>query len=189
MDIDFLVSDKKGFSDLRQLIRRGGFPSLIQPERNQIDSWTPFSQDQYAFRGRVEIANHSIKFEIVFESRIDLSSPIPNLQLAGTPTLNRVDLAATKMLANSDRWLDDATFGRDILDLAFLDLKAREFDAALHVTAEAMGDIVRDELTASLRDILERPGRLDRCINALSFAPSKAAATQKLNHLRNLLNR
>lgn len=135
------------------------------------------------------MANIYIKFEIVFESRIDLSTPQPNSLLSGTPTLSRLDLAATKLLANSDRWMDDATFGRDILDLAFLDLKAKEFDTALETTSDAMGQIVLDELTASLSDMLKRPGRLDRCIHALSFTPTKAVATQKLNHLRNLLNR
>jgi hypothetical protein len=33
-------------------------------------------------------------------------------------TLAPVDLAAEKLLANADRWADDAVFSRDVIDLA-----------------------------------------------------------------------
>jgi len=40
-------------------------------------------------------------------------------------------LAAPKLLANSDRWADDATFSRDLIDLAMLVLPRPVLSRAL----------------------------------------------------------
>ena len=40
--------------------------------------------------------------------------------MCGVPSLTPLDLAASKLLANADRWLDDGVFSRDLIDLAMM---------------------------------------------------------------------
>ena len=40
--------------------------------------------------------------------------------MCGVATLTPLDAAASKLLANSDRWRDDATLSRDLIDLAMM---------------------------------------------------------------------
>ena len=61
-----------------------------------------------------------IKFEIVLEARIELELPGPEDRIEDVATLTPLDMAASKLLANSDRWADDSVFSRDIIDLAMM---------------------------------------------------------------------
>lgn len=187
VDIDFLVSDSAGYSALRSGVRGNGFAHLLNPHQNQVTTWSEFRADQYGIRGYVAVGSEQIKFEVVFESRLAIKPVLINEVLGSLPTLSRVQLGATKMLANSDRHADTSTFSRDILDLAFMDLKAKEFHAALAEASTAYGDQARADIAAALETLIRTPGRLDRCLTALSFEAPKAVALQKLNHLKNLL--
>ncbi|MFM7030786.1 MAG: nucleotidyl transferase AbiEii/AbiGii toxin family protein, partial [Micrococcales bacterium] len=53
VDIDFIVSNTKGYSALRDLVRRGGFQTLLRADQAAISDFTPFTHDQYGIRGRV----------------------------------------------------------------------------------------------------------------------------------------
>ncbi len=46
-------------------------------------------------------------------------------------TLTRLDLAASALLASSDRWADDAVHSRDLIDLAMMRLDRTLLRAAL----------------------------------------------------------
>lgn len=59
-------------------------------------------------------------------------------EVCGVATLPVLDLAASKILANSDRGLDSATFMRDIIDLAMLDLSMQELQRALQKAEKAI---------------------------------------------------
>ncbi|MFM7029815.1 MAG: hypothetical protein ACKOWK_01955, partial [Micrococcales bacterium] len=161
--------------------------TLLRADQAAISDFTPFTHDQYGIRGRIRVGSETIKFEIIHEGRFELSPPDKNARLAGVPTLTRHDQAVCKLLANQDRYLDDAVFSRDLLDLAFLDLKKKEFDVALSTAVAATGDTVLRDLSDAINRIKTRAGWLDRCISALSFYPSKAEALQKINHLRNMV--
>lgn len=51
-----------------------------------------------------------IQCEIVHEGRIVLDRPAAGEQVFSVSTLTRIDMAATKLLANSDRWADRGVF-------------------------------------------------------------------------------
>lgn len=77
--------------------------------------------DQYGIRTKVISADSIIKFEIVLEGRISFDCPEKHDNILGVNCLTPVDLAASKILANSDRGLDTATHTRDIIDLAMME--------------------------------------------------------------------
>ena len=53
-------------------------------------------------------------------ARITLDAPGADDLLCGVATLTPLDAAASKLLANSDRWRDDAVLSRDLIDLAMM---------------------------------------------------------------------
>ena len=46
--------------------------------------------------------------------------PGPAYLVCGVATLTPLDAAASKLLANSDRWRDDGVLSRDLIDLAMM---------------------------------------------------------------------
>ena len=98
-------------------------------------------------------------------------------------------MAASKLLANSDRWADDAVISRDLIDLAMM-----LPDAALLRAALRQGrDGLRQERRCAILDkaieaLRARPHRLDRCMEALSMTTvSKAVLWQALRRLARVL--
>ncbi|ALO46387.1 hypothetical protein PS2015_1736 [Pseudohongiella spirulinae] len=59
--------------------------------------------DQYGIRTIVNVFDVPIKFEIIREVRIGLDTSGGDDNVCGVPTLTVVDMAASKLLANSDR--------------------------------------------------------------------------------------
>ena len=120
VDIDFLVSERDGYRALRQ--RLGGTDGLraIQRAGRALDQVRDVRADQYGLRTVVRVDGMEIKFEIVLEGRITLDPPGAGDEICGVATLTPLDLAASKLLANSDRWADDAVFSRDLIDLAMM---------------------------------------------------------------------
>lgn len=55
---------------------------------------------------------------VVFEARLSFDRPKKQGCMCGVSMLTRVDLAASKILANSDRGMDRSTFSRDLIDLS-----------------------------------------------------------------------
>lgn len=92
-------------------------------------------------------------------------------------------LAASKLLANADRWRDDSVFSRDAIDLAFMDLPPRRLAPALHKAMEAYGASVVTDLQRALETLRDRSGRLTRCLTALSIRQPPALVLQKLRLL------
>ena len=67
----------------------------------------------------------------MFEGRISLAVASEEDKVSGISTLTKVDMAASKLLANSDRWSDDSVFSRDLIDLAMLELPTQSFREAI----------------------------------------------------------
>lgn len=82
--------------------------------------------DLYGIRTMLLVAERQIKFEIILEGRIKLVIPGKNDEMCGIATLSPLDMAAGKLLANSDRWTDEGffndegVFNRDLIDLAMM---------------------------------------------------------------------
>ncbi len=118
-DIDFLVSDANGYRALRQRVnRKQGINGIAKPSE-RLKAREP-RIDQYGIRTMITVADVDIKLEIVHEGRISFDTSRPRDHILGIAVPSLVDLAATKLLANSDRWADDSVFSRDLIDLAML---------------------------------------------------------------------
>ena len=184
VDIDFLVSDAAGYRSLRQLL---GGPAGLAPLVRAglaLELAREVRTDQYGIRTVVRTEGVGIKFEIVRESRIDLEAPGPADAVCGVATLVPVDLVASKLLANADRWADDAVFSRDLIDLAMMAPARDLLAAALGKAEQAYGASVREALAKAIGSLRRRPQRLDECINALRMhGVPKAALWQRIRDL------
>lgn len=188
VDIDFLVSDVAGYRELRQLLtgpqglapitKSGAMPLVLARE---------VRADQYGIRTLVQMDRHAIKFEIVREARLALSPPLAQDMVCGIGTLTVLDLAASKLLANSDRQADDGVFSRDVLDLAMMDLPLPQLRAALEKAELAYGAAVVRDLGKAIVRLQQREGWLERCMQAMAMHMPKALLWQKVRRLRRLL--
>ncbi|MEW6706055.1 MAG: nucleotidyl transferase AbiEii/AbiGii toxin family protein [Pseudomonadota bacterium] len=175
VDIDFLVSDRKGYRALRQRATGGQglaalarYPDVLQPARE-------VRADQYGIRSRVRLDDTQIKFEIVLEARIVLEAPGPDDRVCGIATLTPLDMAASKLLANADRWADDAVFSRDLIDLAMMAPPRALLQQAIAKATDAYGDSIERDLARAIEHLRERPQRLERCRQALQMSGVPAA--------------
>ncbi len=169
LDIDFLVSDRAGYSALRQRVTGpAGLNSIARPGAG-LKSAAEVRADQYGVRTMVEVERVQIKLEFVAEGRVDLERPGPNDRICGLACLTRVDMATTKLLANSDRWADDAVSSRDLIDLAMLQLPRPLLTRALAKATSAYGSSVERDLSKAIARLAERAGRLEQCMSALKI--------------------
>lgn len=165
-DIDFLVSDLSGYQKLRSLLKTNGIKALTRPGMALI-TVRDIRVDQYGLRTMLRDGITEIKFEIIFEGRIKLTPPLPHNYICGVLTLTDLDMAAGKLLANSDRWSDDSVFSRDLIDLAMLNSSKIQMQEAIEKAESAYGDTVRRDLKKAIQHLSERKGRLDDCMSAL----------------------
>ena len=188
LDIDFLVSDRAGYRDLRQLLSRANGLGLLLRPGMAVEQTRAVRADQYGVRTQVRSGASVIKFEIVLEARIELSTPEADDKVCGLSTLAPIDLAAEKLLANADRWADDAVFSRDIIDLAMQRAATPLLRAACAKAETAYGDAVRESLNKAIDALRARPHRLEACMKALSMnTVSKAALWQAMRRLPRVL--
>ena len=168
-DIDFLVSDLAGYRTLRQRLGgKHGIAELTRPGA-KLSQAREIRADQYGIRTLLVVLEAKIKFEIVLEGRIALERPGPDDRICGVATLTTLDMATSKLLANSDRWADDSVNSRDLIDLAILGLDARTLRKALDKAAGAYGAAVERDLKKAIEALRRRRGRLTDCMSALQM--------------------
>jgi hypothetical protein len=96
-----------------------------------------------------------------------------------------IDMAASKLLANSDRWSDDAIFSRDLIDLAMLDLSSKKLREATLKAEAAYGKSIKKDLIKAIEYLKSRPGRLNTCMSALNVETiPEALLWEKIRRLR-----
>lgn len=184
LDIDFLVSDREGYRTLRQrlagpdgmraIARPGPVPSQVREVR----------ADQYGVRTMLLVDGVEIKFEIVLEARIRLDAPGADDRVCAVATLTPLDMAASKLLANSDRWRDDAVLSRDLIDLAMMAPSKKLLHAAIGKARPAYGDSIETDLAKAVTDLRNRPHRLDHCMQAMRMTSvPKALLWQRIRAL------
>ena len=177
VDVDLIVSSKDGYRELRGLVNSQGVEALMKrplPLRREARI------DQYGIRCAFDVDSTAIKFEIVFEGRVQLQDPLPEDRVIGVWALTMRDKVATKLMANSDRWADDSVWNRDIIDLAVL-AKGQEVDpAGVAAAVEAYGSSVLVDFEKARTSLLERDGRLINCMKRLQM-------TMPEDHLRRLI--
>ena len=184
VDIDFLVSDIAAYRELRkQLQEPQVLEQLFGIGRGPLIKLPEVRADQYGVRTRLPLANGGIKFEIVFEARILFDVPATDDVVGGVSTLTEIDLAASKLLANVDRWPDAGVFSRGIIDLAMLDLKKHESHMALAKAESAYGDAVVRDVNKAVANLQNHPDRLSKCLAALSMNVPAALMLDRLKRL------
>lgn len=187
-DIDFLVSHIAGYRDLRQSL---GGPAGLGPivrSGMTLELAREVRADQYGIRTLVRAGGSIIKLEIVSEGRLTLDPPGPDDAVCGVRTLTPLDMAAGKLLANADRWADDAVQSRDLIDLAMLPVPTQCLRAARVKAEGAYGGAVMQSLHAAIEHLRKRPRRLDQCMAGLSMGGiTPAQLWQAIRRLRRAL--
>lgn len=184
VDIDFLVSRVEGYRHLRQrLSGPHGMQALARPGQGLSQS-REVRADQYGIRTMLQVDGVDIKFEIVLEGRIDLETPGPDDRQCGVATLTPLDMATSKLLANSDRWRDDAVMSRDLIDLAMMSPPKPLMAQAMAKAESVYGSSVAADLASAVADLRARPHRLDHCMKAMAMTTvSKAALWARIRAL------
>lgn len=183
LDIDFLVSNHTGYSTLRSLLKKEGISSITRPGM-PLNAIREIRTDQYGIRTMILVNDVEIKFEIVFEGRVQLEAPTLNEKICGISTLTSLDMATTKLLANSDRWSDDAVNSRDLIDLAMVGPSQKSLQSAIQKAATAYGDSIERDLKKAIAALATRKGRLEQCMDALKIDEiPKAQLWQRIRSL------
>ena len=185
VDIDFLVSDVPSYRSLRQLLTNpGGIAGIVHAQAAPLEQVKEVRADQYGIRTTLRVDGQPVKFEIVLEGRIQLAAPAETDEVCGVATLSPLDMATSKLLANSDRWGDDGVFNRDAIDLAMMKPSLTLLRQALLKAQGAYGVAIRQDLDKALLRLQTRQGWLERCMQAMAMVEPKAVVWQRLRALR-----
>jgi hypothetical protein len=186
VDMDFLVSDLSSYRYLRNLVREQGLQALmLSTDAGQFQT-SDIRSDQYGIRTKVFVEGKPIKFEIVLEGRIGLAMPGKQDSVLGVATLTKIDMAVSKLLANSDRGLDMGMHCRDVIDLAMLNLSKSEFNEATTKADAAYGEVILKDLAKVIGMLGEANGLLERCMKAMDVSVPRALLWQNISKLKNL---
>ena len=167
-DIDFISSvSTDGYKYLRTLIFDNGYEALFC-DLNKIQIGRS-STDQYGIRMVVLIDDIPIKTEIIAEARFQLDSPrYPSW--SPVPCLSLNDCFTSKLLANSDRYIDSSIKSRDLIDLAVLRLQFSIPQSAIE-KAERAYEVMRP-LKRAVELFQSRHEYRQKCYEVLQIAPS-----------------
>ncbi|HWS27479.1 MAG TPA: nucleotidyl transferase AbiEii/AbiGii toxin family protein [Xanthomonadales bacterium] len=190
VDIDFLVADPDAYRELRQMLAGAdGIGALLHAGGPAVAMARDVRADQYGIRTALLVDGQRIKFEILREARIALDAPGRNDEVCGIATLSLPDLAASKLLANSDRWRDDSALSRDAIDLAMMGLPPRRLRPAIDKAMASYGDAIVTDMRHALERLREDPVHLQRCMQAMSMAMPMVVLQQRLRESRRRLER
>lgn len=182
-DIDFLVSDQASYRELRNIAKQGGLANFFRSDAQENFIFSQARTDQYGIRGSIGILNHTIKFEIIQEGRVQLFFPGEGEKVEGISRLCEIDLVAEKLLANSDRWADTAVRSRDVLDLAFIGLGKIETHEGFQKATEGYGNAIKTDLEKAVAALVENPSYLELCLASLEIEESAVAVVTRLRKL------
>lgn len=136
VDIDFLCPDLRGYANLRLTVTDGGVKSLFEiPEAVEARA----KIDQYGIRIAFPINGNIIRCEFVSTNLL----PCSYILIPGVPVpiLAPESLFIAKLLANSDRYMDERSMYKDIIDLGALirhkgEIPAASWDKAVEIYGE-----------------------------------------------------
>ena len=189
VDIDLLVSELEYYRNLRQmLIAPKGIAAIFQEGATVPEMLRPLRADQYGLRTLLQVERIPVKFEIVLEGRIQFERPGSGDQVCGIATLTPLDMLTSKLLANSDRWRDDAVFSRDLIDLAMVAPEKGLLAAAVQKAESAYGDAIAKDLKKAIQRMQSEENWMERCMKSLSIEIPKALLWQKIRHLKILVS-
>ena len=173
-DVDFLAVDREGYASLRAEVREPGGVRRLFSKDSPIELPGEARIDQYGIRFPAMVGTTRIKVEFVAEGRIALSPGIVG-PVASVPWAAMVDCYAEKLLANSDRWADDAFLSRDLIDLAALRLHVGPIPKlAWEKACKAYGLTVVRDLVKAARAFESRPDHRRACFERLDVRNADA---------------
>lgn len=188
VDIDFLVADTGGWRHLRSLLTGSqGFSAIVREGAQPLAQQREIRADAYGIRTALLVAGHPVKFEIVLEARIQLAAPGLRDEICGIACLTPLDMAASKLLANSDRWMDDGVFSRDLIDLAMMKPSLSLLREAVAKAQGAYGAAILRDLGKAIHRMQSRTGWLEHCMKMLKVHVTKAIVWQRVRSLRRIL--
>lgn len=188
VDMDFLVSDLSSYRRLRQLLTgEAGFAGLLRRDGEKFRLAREVRADQYGIRTTLLVDDLPIKFEIVLEGRIEIEAATGKDQVCGISTLTALDMATSKLLANSDRWSDDAVFSRDVIDLAMMSPRCLCCARRRSRLQGAYGEAIARDLERAIERLQNRQDWLERCMLVMAISLPKAALWSKIRALRRVL--
>lgn len=187
VDIDFMTSDIACYRNLRHQIREINSLIPLLKENETLELADDIRTDQYGIRAKVILNDSIIKFEIVLEGRINFDLPNKNDNIVGVDCLTLVDLAASKILANSDRGIDTATHTRDIIDLAMMEQPLATLKKALDKAKFAYGESAINDLKKVLSNLENKPYLLENNMAKMAMEIPQAVMWQKLKKLEDLI--
>jgi hypothetical protein len=165
----------------------GGIANIFKEEATQTIRFGDVRTDQHGIRTSILVTGQPIKFEIVLEGRIELELPSPSDVICGVSTLTKLDMATSKLLANSDRWGDDSVFNRDVIDLAMIPLSLPTLRRAVAKAETAYGKSILRDLNLAIERLESRQNWLEHCIDVLSIQATKAVLWTKIRTLKKIL--
>ena len=181
VDMDFLVSDLSSYRYLRNLVREQGLQALMKSTDAGQFQTSDIRSDQYGIRTKVFVEGKPIKFEIVLEGRIGLAKPGKKDSILRVASLTKLDMATSKLLANSDRGLDRGMHCRDVIDLAMLNLSKSEFNEATTKADAAYGEAILKDLANVIGILGEANGLLEGCMKAMDVSVPRALLWQNIS--------
>ena len=163
-DIDFLCSSRPGFRALREAVTNRSLGAVL---RSELDLVREVRTGRDGIRTFFAVDDVRLKFEIVFEGRIDLAGDFD--RRFGVPVLRPEHAIAEKLLANADRGLDESTLARDLIDLAFAaaSFDRSTIDAGFALAEEVYGAAIRRYLRSSVDAFRDRR-HAAACIKSLA---------------------
>jgi hypothetical protein len=178
VDIDFICSTIAGYRAMRELTSKSGIDwAFAQP----VTLVRAAKADQYGIRCAVALDHGTpIKIEIVYEGRVRLDPPLPEDRICGIWVCTRVDLAATKLMANADRWVDDSVMGRDLIDLAMLAESGVVPAAGVDKARRAYGSSIDEAFEKARRALQARPGRLAVCMTNMGMRMPESLLMERI---------
>jgi hypothetical protein len=189
VDIDFLLSDVTHYRSLRQMLKGSdGINAILLPGQPSLVQVRDIRADQYGIRTMLSVAGQPIKFEIILEGRIELAAPTAKDVVCGIFTLTALDMVASKLLANSDRWADDGVFSRDLIDLAMIQPRLPLLRQAITKTKAVYGQAISVDLGKAIHQLQQRQGWLERCMQAMAMTLPKALVWQRMRNLHKTLS-
>lgn len=181
VDIDFICSSIEGYRGLRERVDVRNPAWLF---RAPVTQHREPRIDQYGIRLAAGVDAMPVKIEITFEGRIDLDDPLPEDRVCGIWTMGRDDLTATKLMANADRYADDAMASRDLIDLAMLSDDGELAAAGVAKARRAYGRSIDEAFARAKALLLEREGRLALCMKRMKMTLAEAELRARVARLR-----
>jgi len=165
LDIDLLCADVRGYCSIRSQISDDSLGAILTIP---LSLAREVRADRYGIRTFFDIDGKKIKFEIVAEGRISLTSQ--ELPSVPVPCLDRISCFSEKLLANADRWADKSVMSRDIIDISFMVSHWGSIPSeAVEIAENAYGASVIRSLKNAVALVQSDVAYLERCVSIMAI--------------------